>query len=242
MRSGRDEARAKWAELVSAQSMSSQSVSAYCQEHGLRVWQFYEWKKRLRDSDAPKFVEVAVKPPAAIAQQGSRQGSAIEVRLRVVTVLLLSAASMRAIYVAYCWYWRARHDRSAEPADVGWSPGDADLACGRSNGHALWFRSASGAREGIDQPGPSQRPSIRISIASGRKTKDPDVGWRWICALVQVTGFTLHLFRFDLKVLLLSFFCKPEPDLRAGPSDCCAWLAWNLATHRGTRAHCGRVV
>ena len=101
MRSGRDEASAKWAELVSAQSMSSQSVSAYCQEHGLRVWQFYEWKKRLRDSDAPKFVEVAVKPPAAIAQQGSRQGSAIEVRLRsghsVVVERGFDASHLRAL-------------------------------------------------------------------------------------------------------------------------------------------------
>ena len=62
------------------------------------------------------------------------------------------------------------------------------------------------------------------------------------CQLAEVTGFTLHRFRFDLKVLILSIFCKPEPDLRAGPSDCCAWVVWNLATRRGTRAHCGRVV
>jgi hypothetical protein len=58
----------------------------------------------------------------------------------------------------------------------------------------------------------------------------------------QVTGFTLHLFRFDLKVLILSLVCKLEPDLVDGPSDCCAWLEWNLATRRGTRAHCGRVL
>jgi hypothetical protein len=82
MRAGLDEARVKWRELVSEQSRSGQSVAVYCRERGLRLWQFYEWKKRLRDSDSPKFVEVAVKPPAEIVQQPRRHGSAIEVRLR----------------------------------------------------------------------------------------------------------------------------------------------------------------
>lgn len=82
MRAGQDEARAKWREWVSEQSQSGQSVAVYCHERGLRQWQFYEWRKRLRDSDAPKFVEVAVKPPVAIMQQPKRHGSAIEVRLR----------------------------------------------------------------------------------------------------------------------------------------------------------------
>jgi transposase-like protein len=88
-------------ELVLEQGRSGQSVSAYCREHGLRLWQFYEWKKRLRDSDAPKFVEVAVKPPAEIAQQRSRQGSAIEVRLRsghsVVVERGFDASHLRAL-------------------------------------------------------------------------------------------------------------------------------------------------
>lgn len=82
MRSGRDEARAKWRELVSEQSRSGQSVAVYCRERGLRLWQFYEWKKRLRDSDARQFVEVAVQPCAEIAQRSAAQGGAIEVRLR----------------------------------------------------------------------------------------------------------------------------------------------------------------
>lgn len=101
MRSGREEVRSKWMELVLEQGRSGQSVSAYCREHGLRLWQFYEWKKRLRDSDAPKFVEVAVKPPAEIAQQRSRQGSAIEVRLRsghsVVVERGFDASHLRAL-------------------------------------------------------------------------------------------------------------------------------------------------
>ncbi|MDT7817653.1 MAG: hypothetical protein QOJ51_1812 [Acidobacteriaceae bacterium] len=46
------EAKAKWLELVSEQHQSGQSVAAFCSERGLRAWQFYEWKKRLRESEA----------------------------------------------------------------------------------------------------------------------------------------------------------------------------------------------
>lgn len=74
--------RAQWRELVFEQSRSGQSVAMYCRERGLRQWQFYEWKKRLRDSAAPEFVEVAVQPSAETAQRCAAQGSGIEVRLR----------------------------------------------------------------------------------------------------------------------------------------------------------------
>jgi hypothetical protein len=101
MRSGRDEARAKWQELVSEQIRSGQSVAVYCRERGLRQWQFYEWKKRLRDSDAPEFVEVAVEPTSEIAQRPWKQGSAIEVRLRsghsVVVKRGFDASHLRAL-------------------------------------------------------------------------------------------------------------------------------------------------
>jgi hypothetical protein len=50
----------KWRGLVFEQSQSGQSVAAFCNERGLRAWQFYEWKKRLRESEAAKFVEVQV--------------------------------------------------------------------------------------------------------------------------------------------------------------------------------------
>lgn len=80
MRAEQDEAGAKWRELVLEQSRSGKSVSAFCAERGLRAWQFYEWKKRLRD--AAKFVEVAVSPAAEVVQQASQPGRAIEVRLR----------------------------------------------------------------------------------------------------------------------------------------------------------------
>lgn len=57
-------------------------MSAFCAERDLRAWQFYEWKKRLRNADTAKFVEVAVPPAAEVVQQPSQQGRVIEVRLR----------------------------------------------------------------------------------------------------------------------------------------------------------------
>ena len=82
MRAEQNEAGAKWRELVLEQSRSGKSVSAFCAERDLRAWQFYEWKKRLRNAEAVKFVEVAVPPRAETAEPPSRQGRAIEVRLR----------------------------------------------------------------------------------------------------------------------------------------------------------------
>ena len=64
MRQGRAEAWSKWRELISEQNQSGQSAAVFCRERDLRVWQFYEWKKRLRDWEAEKFVEVRVSGPA----------------------------------------------------------------------------------------------------------------------------------------------------------------------------------
>jgi hypothetical protein len=44
-------------------------VSDIRQERGLRVWQFYEWKKRLRKPDATAFVAVEVSEAETTAQQ-----------------------------------------------------------------------------------------------------------------------------------------------------------------------------
>lgn len=60
MRVGVEEVRAQWRELVFEQSRSGQSVAMYCRERGLRQWQFYEWKKRLRKPDTAAFVTVEV--------------------------------------------------------------------------------------------------------------------------------------------------------------------------------------
>jgi hypothetical protein len=76
------EARTKWRELVSEQSQSGKSVAAFCDERGLRAWQFYEWKKRLREFEAAKFVEVQVAVPAKPVRPAGAPSSGIEIRLR----------------------------------------------------------------------------------------------------------------------------------------------------------------
>ena len=51
---------AHWHGLVSEQVASGNSVAAFCRERSLPVWQFYEWKKRLRKPASATFVAVEV--------------------------------------------------------------------------------------------------------------------------------------------------------------------------------------
>ena len=82
MRQAGAEVWAKWRGLVSEQTQSGQSAAKFCGERGIRVWQFYEWKKRLVDSEGAKFVSVEVKP-AELAMSSFVPGDkAIEIRLR----------------------------------------------------------------------------------------------------------------------------------------------------------------
>ncbi|MGA9667982.1 MAG: hypothetical protein WBQ94_02170 [Terracidiphilus sp.] len=79
MKRGRTEEWAKWRRLVSEQIASRQTVAAFCRDRGLRDWQFYDWKKRVREAEAAKFVAVEV---GALAEQApASAGRAIEVRL-----------------------------------------------------------------------------------------------------------------------------------------------------------------
>ena len=50
----------RWRELIAAQQVSGRSIAAYCREHALRQWQFYEWKKRLQQKQSPPAAFVAV--------------------------------------------------------------------------------------------------------------------------------------------------------------------------------------
>ena len=78
----RVEVSRRWRELVSAQQASGQSIAAYCRAHDVRAWQFYEWKKRLQQSEAPSFVAVSVKSEEERATLSSppHSHSAIELR------------------------------------------------------------------------------------------------------------------------------------------------------------------
>ena|ERR1035441_5840113 len=81
MRQLRAELWTKWRGLISEQSQSGQTVKAFCRDRGLRDSLFYDWKKRLRDSEAAKFVEVKLKVPGEQRRPASGHCLAIEIRL-----------------------------------------------------------------------------------------------------------------------------------------------------------------
>ncbi len=77
----------KWRNVVFEQARSGQSIAAFCRERGVCAPQFFAWKKRLRQAEAAKFVEVT---QAAAAPEARREHSeAIEVRLKSGRSLLV---------------------------------------------------------------------------------------------------------------------------------------------------------
>lgn len=72
----------KWQSLLSEQEESGQSVAAFCRTRELQESLFYYWKRRLKETATPQFVEVQVaKPSLRLRHPGSALGSRIEVRL-----------------------------------------------------------------------------------------------------------------------------------------------------------------
>ena len=71
----------KWRGVVSEQSQSGQTVAAFCRDRGIRDSQFYDWKKRVREGEAAKFVEVKVKPSSERRTPAPERYPAIEIRL-----------------------------------------------------------------------------------------------------------------------------------------------------------------
>jgi hypothetical protein len=102
MRRRKTEAWAKWRGLVTEQDLSGQSVAAFCGERGLKSGQFFAWKKRLREAEAPKFVAVQVAPPVEAKWPApARLSRGIEVRLGSGRSLVVEpgfdAAHLRAL-------------------------------------------------------------------------------------------------------------------------------------------------
>ncbi len=75
----REEDLSRWRAVVSEQVGSGKSVAAFCRERGLREWQLYEWKKRLRQSEATSFVAVEV-TASSVAAPASMRSVGIELR------------------------------------------------------------------------------------------------------------------------------------------------------------------
>jgi hypothetical protein len=84
MADNKEEAQVRWRGLVSDQIASGKSVATFCREQGLRDWQFYEWKKRLRRSEAAPFISVEVSSSETPARPApvTAQIAGIELRHR----------------------------------------------------------------------------------------------------------------------------------------------------------------
>jgi transposase-like protein len=91
----------KWRALVSEQSQSGQTVSAFCRDRGIRNSQFYDWKKRIRAGEAAKFVEVKVKASSEQRTPALERYPAIEILLSKGRSLLVEpgfdAGHLRAL-------------------------------------------------------------------------------------------------------------------------------------------------
>src|SRR5664280_329749 len=81
MKQLRAELWTKWRGLVSEQSQSGQTVKAFCHDRGLRDSLFYDWKKRIREGESTKFVEVKVNESSERHEAGPERDRAIEIRL-----------------------------------------------------------------------------------------------------------------------------------------------------------------
>jgi hypothetical protein len=79
-----NEEGARWRALLVEQKESGQSIVGFCRERALPVWQFYEWRKRLRPAEASSFVAVEIsttETPAALLPTAPVPSAPIEVRL-----------------------------------------------------------------------------------------------------------------------------------------------------------------
>ena len=101
MKQHRAELWTKWRALISEQSQSGQTVSAFCRDRGLRDSLFYDWKKRVREGEAARFVEVKVKEPSEQRTPAPERYPAIEIRLSTGRSLLVEsgfdASHLRAL-------------------------------------------------------------------------------------------------------------------------------------------------
>ena len=55
----------RWADLIRQQSRSRLSVSAFCQEQGVREQSFYYWRKRVTKAEPVRFALVEAGMPVA---------------------------------------------------------------------------------------------------------------------------------------------------------------------------------
>ena len=68
----REERRARWTEILKRYEKHEGTVSSFCEKEGVRVVSFYQWRKKLGQTQQPGFVELCT---------GSETGDVGTVRL-----------------------------------------------------------------------------------------------------------------------------------------------------------------
>jgi len=80
----------RWRELIRQQEGSGLSVARFCGQQGVAVSSFFFWRRKLKGSAAPTFVELmpAVELPVSTLRAGeSESPSPIELQLRCGTIV-----------------------------------------------------------------------------------------------------------------------------------------------------------
>jgi transposase-like protein len=89
MNQRREQAWAKWRDLVAEQEQSGLSVAAFCRDRELAQSQLTYWKRRVREAAKASFVEVQLAEPRVQAR--ALGSTTIEVRLKNGRSLMVAA-------------------------------------------------------------------------------------------------------------------------------------------------------
>ena len=89
MNQRREQAWAKWRDLVAEQEQSGQSVAAFCRDRELAQSQLTYWRRRVREAAKAPFVEVQLAEPGVQARAWG--STTIEVRLKNGRSLMVAA-------------------------------------------------------------------------------------------------------------------------------------------------------
>jgi transposase-like protein len=89
MNQRREQAWAKWRDLVAEQEQSGLSVAAFCRDRELAQSQLTYWKRRVREAAKTPFVEVQLAEPRVQAR--ALGSTTIEVRLNNGRSLMVAA-------------------------------------------------------------------------------------------------------------------------------------------------------
>src|ERR1700735_1776892 len=94
MNERKEQAWAKWRDLVAEQERSGQSVAAFCRDRELAGSKFIYWKRRMREAGRASFVEVQLAQPGVESRVQPRAlgSTTIEVRLKNGRSLVVAAS------------------------------------------------------------------------------------------------------------------------------------------------------